>query len=642
VDSDGIMEKSKAELEREEQEVQRRRELAALYAEAVGLLEAKKYQEALEKWNAIQAIDPRYKDGLGVKKTAGRKLDELTRPEAIGRRWPKITSDWFRLEANIPADREIFTEWLLLLSFAIILIIGLLYSAYLNLFHISQSGVVARCLSFSILGGLFGTVLAFALNKTIYNWHLKQSLAVIIGWFLSYGLTWIIWEYYFARSLTPIVTVFISLSAATATVAAIKWTRPATSPFSMIIIIVGWVLAWNAGNILGNHLAIFNTDYTSVFVDALVFLLGLLFTFGIQIERSWEVLKTALFGALGFAVGNYVLDIIDPLLPPFPAEIAFALWGLIGGAILEAPSRDSRRILSSAAIGGIGLLVGSYVAFDILPLITVEYANSTLSDKYFTLRQPFLGMGLGLAFGILIRRASAIGVLAVLGAGIYMITLALNVEILNISPSWENIVRGALVGLVLGYGYGYLGNAKPLESKSRVTKTKLVWVAIIGLLALAVPIVIWLSSPPPITSYRWDFDNSTEGWGYYNHLSVSQIRNGSLILKSTGLDPSFESPTPLVISASDTPVITVRMRIINGQGTIGQIFFLTDQDHRWGGDKVVAFLIEDDGVFHVYSILMSECPAWKDVIIKIRLDPVDNPAEANIQFVIDYISVHAR
>ena len=65
MDSDGILEKVKAELEREEQEAQRRRELASLYAEAVSLLEAKKYQEALEKWNEIQTIDPRYKDGLG-------------------------------------------------------------------------------------------------------------------------------------------------------------------------------------------------------------------------------------------------------------------------------------------------------------------------------------------------------------------------------------------------------------------------------------------------------------------------------------------------------------------------------------------------------------------------------------------------
>jgi hypothetical protein len=90
VDRDGILEKAKAELEREEQKTQRRRELASLYAEAVNLLEAKKYQEALEKWNAIQAIDTKYKDVSRVKSIAKRKLDELSRPKVVTRPWSKI------------------------------------------------------------------------------------------------------------------------------------------------------------------------------------------------------------------------------------------------------------------------------------------------------------------------------------------------------------------------------------------------------------------------------------------------------------------------------------------------------------------------------------------------------------------------
>jgi outer membrane protein assembly factor BamD (BamD/ComL family) len=474
VDSDGIIEKSKAELEREEQEAQQRRELSALYAEAVSLLEAKKYQEALEKWNAIQAIDPKYKDTSRVKTIARRKLDELSRPEAVVRPWPKITSDWFRLEANIPVEREILTEKLLLLSFASILAIDMLDAVLLTLMQVGKLGVAIRLLRYSLLGGLYGTVLAFVFNKTIYNWHRKQSIAMIVGCTISYAVTWILWEYYFARNFTPIVALINGIAIAITLLIAMKWARPTTSPFSLVFIFVAWGIAWMAGNILQYHLVTINNDRTFVFVtsgliDALVILLGLLFTFGLQIEKSWEVLETAFFGALGFAVGNYVLDILGTWLS-FPPEIAFALWGLIGGAILEARSRDSRRILSSALICGLGLLAGSYVAFSIFPV--GQYTNSVLLDKYNTLRQPFFGIGLGLALGLLIRRASAIGVLAVLGAGMYMMTRALNSELFDLSLSWENILRGALIGLVLGYGYGYMRKGNLPESKSHIEGTK--------------------------------------------------------------------------------------------------------------------------------------------------------------------------
>lgn len=519
VDSDGIMEKSKAELEREEQEAQRRRELAALYAEAVSLLEAKKYQEALEKWNAIQAIDPRYKDGLRVKKTAKRKLDELSQPEVVGRSWSKIIREWIRPEANIPVDREILTERLLLLSFVVVVIIDLLYSAYLNLFHIGQSGAVARLLSYSSLGGLSGTVVAFVLNKTIYNWHLKQSLAVIIGWALSHGLTWIIWEYFAARKLTPAVTLFISLSIATVTVAVIKWARTATSPIMMTVIFVGWALAWKAGNILSTYLeSVYNPAYTEAFAGALTVLLGLLFTVGIQVERSWEVLKTAFWGALGFAVGNYIVDTIGPLLLPptdIGAALAFSLWGLIGGAILEAPSRDTRRILFSAGICGMGLLLGYLIALVIVPAVVV---GPSYPDIF--LYQVSWGIGLGLGLGMLIRRASAIGVLAILGAGMYVTT--------SIPAFSEFVVRGALIGLVLGYGYGYMRTAEALENKPPIAKTKLVWIGIISFLVI---VLVIIASDP--TMYD-DFNNPLYNGKFNNALWVGEDIPAGRIVQENG------------------------------------------------------------------------------------------------------------
>jgi len=79
VDKDGIFEKVRAELEREEEVVQRQNELAATYAEAVRLLKNDTYQEALDKWQEVKAIDPKYPDRQGVQRTARKKLAEANK-----------------------------------------------------------------------------------------------------------------------------------------------------------------------------------------------------------------------------------------------------------------------------------------------------------------------------------------------------------------------------------------------------------------------------------------------------------------------------------------------------------------------------------------------------------------------------------
>ena len=152
--------------------------------------------------------------------------------------------------------------------------------------------------------------------------------------------------------------------------------------------------------------------------------------------------------------------------------MGYALWGLIGGAILEAPSRNARRILFSAGMCGLGLLVGSFVAFAILPMVISQSYLDMIPERGSILRQIALGSGLGLAFGSFIRRASAIGVFVVLGAGMYMFTIGLFSREYFDSSSIPDTVRGALIGLVLGYAYGYMRTAKLLENKASVESIK--------------------------------------------------------------------------------------------------------------------------------------------------------------------------
>jgi outer membrane protein assembly factor BamD (BamD/ComL family) len=515
VDSDGLIEKAKAELEREEQESQQRRELAALYAEAVSLLQAKKYQEALEKWNSIQAIDPKYKDTARVKATARRKLDELSRPETAGRAWPKIIRDVISTEANIPADRELLTEKLLLLSFAIIVLIRLLWGIFPRLFPTLlnwQSNPVFASVYWAPIGGLYGAVLAFALSRVMFNWPWKSSWTLIVGWTLGLGVSFFLSlaQHVPGEVAFIVYRLLTSLSPAVA----IKWARPATRPITLILIFLSWILVWMVTNPLGDHLmSLFNADYASAFIDGIIILFGLLFTFGMQVEGSWEVLKTAFFAALGFGFGNYIIDNIFALWPvPEGIGIGITLWGLFGGAILEAPSRNTRRILFTAVVCGIGLLVGFYTGLVVVPAIAGQSYATEFPAQYDVLQRVMRGLGLGLAFGLLIRRASAIGALAVLGAGVYTVTHALFMDPFESPSAWASILPAGLIGLVLGYGYGYMRTVKPLQGEPRVSKPKLDRIGISFLVVAALLLIVMTVAYRESTGPRLFLNPMFEGY----------------------------------------------------------------------------------------------------------------------------------
>jgi hypothetical protein len=144
-----------------------------------------------------------------------------------------------------------------------------------------------------------------------------------------------------------------------------------------------------------------------------------------------------------------------------------------------------------------------------------------------------------------------------------------------------------------------------------------------------------------LTSFVWDFDNGTQGWGgdLSHAISTPKSLDGNLILKSTGFDPYISSPYPLKINASATPVITIRMRRTQGQTSDWNIYFVTNKDKVGDEKKRVVFSIKNSNNFETYNILMSTNPAWQDTIIELRLDPPDSAVD--VQFEIDYISVHA-
>lgn len=106
-DKDGIAEKAKAFLEREDLEAQKQNQVAAMYADAVRLAKEGKHPEALEKWNQVRTIDPKYPDRQHVENSVRKKLSEANK--------------MLKPEQDIFAKRKVFLSVLILLGVIVLI-----------------------------------------------------------------------------------------------------------------------------------------------------------------------------------------------------------------------------------------------------------------------------------------------------------------------------------------------------------------------------------------------------------------------------------------------------------------------------------------------------------------------------------------
>jgi hypothetical protein len=77
----------------------------------------------------------------------------------------------------------------------------------------------------------------------------------------------------------------------------------------------------------------------------------------------------------------------------------------------------------------------------------------------------------------------------------------------------------------------------------------------------------------------------------------------SLSSTATGSDPYMVSPY-LRVDAAEFSQIEIRMRTSSPSEAAG-VFFITDQDPNWSGEKIQQFPTINDGEYHIYTIDMS-------------------------------------
>jgi hypothetical protein len=123
--------------------------------------------------------------------------------------------------------------------------------------------------------------------------------------------------------------------------------------------------------------------------------------------------------------------------------------------------------------------------------------------------------------------------------------------------------------------------------------------------------------------WTFDTDGDAEGWTAEFDVADFSVADGALTLLSAGDDATFLSGPLVLPAAFDT--IRIRMKVSPGVDPAAELFFVTDGDPEYDGDKLHIIELIDDGEYHDYEVDLSSNPAWDGTITRLRFDPVTLP-----------------
>lgn len=132
---------------------------------------------------------------------------------------------------------------------------------------------------------------------------------------------------------------------------------------------------------------------------------------------------------------------------------------------------------------------------------------------------------------------------------------------------------------------------------------------------------------------EWKFTEGVSDWELWNQLSGAGNRDGALVLRSEGSDPIMASP-PIDISSLAIGEIQVTMRVRATKPILqGEWYWLASGQHDFSPGLKATFQVFADDEWHTYhaDLARNGMLLMRDRITRIRLDPVDAPAEIAIR-----------
>jgi hypothetical protein len=140
------------------------------------------------------------------------------------------------------------------------------------------------------------------------------------------------------------------------------------------------------------------------------------------------------------------------------------------------------------------------------------------------------------------------------------------------------------------------------------------------------------ASQAPIQEIAWDLGQATgtAGWNLEQGMEVRKMLESSLLLAATDAESSMEI-SGLQLWATPCDRLTIQMYLTDEtEFELSWSNSLAPQD---GELRKLTFLAEPHGSFYTYDVRIGSAPSWVGEIATLRLHPVNQPAEMDIDSV---------
>ncbi len=131
----------------------------------------------------------------------------------------------------------------------------------------------------------------------------------------------------------------------------------------------------------------------------------------------------------------------------------------------------------------------------------------------------------------------------------------------------------------------------------------------------------------------WDFARDAQGWEAWSEVADLRAHAGALTMRVTGSDPNLGGPA-IDVPALNLGDIELTLRVRAEPSNLqGQVYWQTQDQPDFAPNLYQTFAVQADGQWHTYRVNLAATEKMfiGDRVTRLRLDPVNAPAEIEIQ-----------
>ena len=136
--------------------------------------------------------------------------------------------------------------------------------------------------------------------------------------------------------------------------------------------------------------------------------------------------------------------------------------------------------------------------------------------------------------------------------------------------------------------------------------------------------------------WRFDVEGDKEGWFGFQGIAPLEVHDGALWIRNIDRDPQLLGPL-LSTEASQYQFLALRCRSSAPGET--QVYFSKTDPAGFREEQMLPLPMKGDGQWHTYTLDLRPLRDWSGTLQRLRIDPVNGPAEIGARVEIDWIAL---